>query len=184
MKTLLNQIVIAMPHMQDERFNKSVIFICEHNSYGAIGLIINKRIEKDLSLKIINELNKKIDFVVNNHVPLYFGGPVSTERGIVLHDKNIMINNSVKISNNLFMSSHIDSVKMVQSNKKCKYKFMMGYSGWSPGQLESEIENGDWIIQETSSDFVFNNSDEQMWELAIGSYGIEISNLSAQGGSA
>jgi len=183
MKTLLNQIIIAMPHMQDQRFNKSVIFICEHNSYGAIGLIINKRIEKDLRLKIIDELNIKIDFKVNDHLPLYFGGPVSTERGVIIHD-NHLISNSVKISDNLFMSSHIDSVKMVQSNTKCKYKFMMGYSGWSPGQLESEIENGDWIIQETSADFVFNDSDEQMWELALGSYGVEISNLSAQGGSA
>ncbi|MED5433877.1 MAG: YqgE/AlgH family protein, partial [Candidatus Neomarinimicrobiota bacterium] len=73
MKTLLNQIIIAMPHMQDERFSKSVIFICEHNSYGAIGLIINKRIEKNLSLKIISELNKKIDFIVNSDVSLYFG---------------------------------------------------------------------------------------------------------------
>ena len=71
----------------------------------------------------------------------------------------------------------------IQSNKKCSYKFMMGYSGWSPGQLESEIENGDWVIQETSSDFIFND-DGQMWDIAIGSFGVEISNFSAHGGSA
>ena len=96
---------------------------------------------------------------------------------------NIPNNNSVKISDNLFMSSHIDSLKAIQSNKKCSYKFMMGYSGWSPGQLESEIENGDWVIQETSSDFIFNDG-KQMWDIAIGSFGVEISNFSAHGGSA
>ena len=77
----------------------------------------------------------------------------------------------------------MDHLKAIQSNKKCSYKFMMGYSGWSPGQLESEIENGDWVIQETSSDFIFND-DGQMWDIAIGSFGVEISNFSAHGGSA
>ena len=103
--------------------------------------------------------------------------------GIILDDMNIPNNNSIKISDNLFISSHIDSLKAIQSNKKCSYKFMMGYSGWSPGQLESEIENGDWVIQETSSDFIFND-DGQMWDIAIGSFGVEISNFSAHGGSA
>ena len=183
MNTLLNQIIIAMPHMQDERFTKSVIFICEHNSYGAIGLIINKKMQKDFSSSVIIELNQRSDFKIKKSLALYFGGPVSTERGIILHDMNIPNNNSVKISDNLFMSSHIDSLKAIQSNKKCSYKFMMGYSGWSPGQLESEIENGDWVIQETSSDFIFNH-DGQMWDIAIGSFGVEISNFSAHGGSA
>ena len=65
---------------------------------------------------------------------------------------------------------------------KCNYKFMLGYAGWSSKQLDSEIENGDWIMQEAYSDFIFNKSGKQMWELAISSLGIEISDISTQGG--
>ena len=72
MNTLLNQIIIAMPHMQDERFNKSVIFICEHNSYGAIGLIINKKMQKDFSSGVIIELNQRSDFKIKKSLALYF----------------------------------------------------------------------------------------------------------------
>ena len=77
--------------------------------------------------------------------------------------------------------SVIDAI--AEGHEPRQMRFMMGYSGWSPGQLESEIENGDWVIQETSSDFIFND-DGQMWDIAIGSFGVEISNFSAHGGSA
>ena len=165
MNTLLNQIIIAMPHMQDERFNKSVIFICEHNSYGAIGLIINKKMQKDFSSSVIVELNQRSNFKIKKSLALYFGGPVSTERGIILHDMNIPNNNSVKISDNLFMSSHIDSLKAIQSNKKCSYKFMMGYSGWAAGQLEQEIDRGDWLDAAPDKALIFESvgNTEEIW---------------------
>ena len=184
MNSLLNQIIIATPHMQDNLFSKSVIFVCEHNSNGAVGLIINKRLDDMLSSQIYSDLNRKTDANLNRHSPLYIGGPVSVERGIMLHDKEIFVNNSVKVSDNLFMSSHIDILEKAHENKDCKFKFMMGYSGWSSGQLEDEVENGDWMIQDACSDFVFNCEDEQMWEAAIGSYGFDISNLSSHGGKA
>ena len=182
MKSLSNQIIIAMPHMQDDRFKKSVILIFEHNSKGATGLVINKEIEKNISSKIFENLNQDIDLKINNQIPLYFGGPLSTERGIVLHDSKALANKSVKIASDLFLSSHINSIVKAQSLSKCNYKFMLGYAGWSPKQLDSEIEKGDWIMQEAYSDFIFSKRSEQMWELAISSFGIEKSDISIQGG--
>ena len=184
MSSLLNQIIIAAPHMMDNLFSKSVIFICEHNSNGAVGLIINKRLDAVLSSQIYGDLNKKVGGNLDQSSPLYIGGPVSVERGIMLHDKKILLNSSIEVSKNLFMSSHLDVLKMAHKNSKCSYKFMMGYSGWSSGQLENELENGDWIIQDTSADFVFNCKDDQMWKMAIGSYGFDISNLSSHGAKA
>ncbi len=92
-----------------------------------------------LSSQIYSDLNRKTDANLNRHSPLYIGGPVSVERGIMLHDKEIFVNNSVKVSDNLFMSSHIDILEKAHENKDCKFKFMMGYSGWSSGQLEDDV---------------------------------------------
>ena len=182
MKSLSNQIIIAMPHLQDDRFKQSVILIFEHNSQGATGLVINKEIEKGISSKILDNLNQNINLKINSQIPVYFGGPLSTDRGIVLHNSKALANESIKIASELFLSSHINSIVKAQSLNKCKYKFMLGYAGWSPKQLDSEIENGDWIMQEAYSDFIFSKRSEQMWELAISSFGIEKSDISIQGG--
>ena len=86
----------------DNLFSKSVIFICEHNSNGAVGLIINKRLDAVLSSQIYGDLNKKVDGNLDQSSPLYIGGPVSLERGIMLHDKKILLNSSIEVSKNLF----------------------------------------------------------------------------------
>ena len=182
MKNLTNQIIIAMPHMQDDRFKKSVVLIFEHNMNGATGLIINKEIEKNISSKIINNLNENNDLEINSQIPMYFGGPLASERGLILHNSKGLAKDSIKIANELFLSSYINSIVKAEYMDKCNYKFMLGYAGWSSKQLDSEIENGDWIMQEAYSDFIFNKSGEQMWELAISSLGIEISDISTQGG--
>ena len=182
MKSLSNQIIIAMPHMQDNLFKKSVVLILEHNSKGATGLVINKEIEKGVSSKIIDNLNQDIELKIDNQIPVFFGGPLSTDRGIVLHNSKALGNESIKITSELFLSSNINSVLKAQSLKKCNYKFLLGYSGWSANQLDSEIEKGDWIMQEAYSDFIFSKRSKQMWDLAISSIGIEKSDISIQGG--
>jgi putative transcriptional regulator len=182
MKNITNQIIIAMPHMSDDRFKKSVVLIFEHNSQGATGLIINKQIDKKMSLDIIDGINQNIDNKINNKTPIYYGGPLSPDRGIVIHDNKALSNDSIEIDGELFLTSHIDSIIKAQSIDKCNYKFMLGYSGWTSKQLDSEIENGDWIMQEANSDLIFNKREGEVWQLAINSFGVEISDISSQGG--
>ena len=83
--------------MQDNRFKKSVVLIFEHNSKGAIGLVINKEIEKGISSEIIDNLNQDIELKIDNQIPVFFGGPLSPERGIVLHNSKALENESIKI---------------------------------------------------------------------------------------
>lgn len=182
MKNITNQIIIAMPHMPDDRFKKSVVLIFEHNAQGATGLIINKQIDKKMSLDIIDGINQNIDNKINNKTPIYYGGPLSPDRGIVIHDNKSLSNDSIEIDGELFLTSHIDSIIKAQSIDKCNYKFMLGYSGWTSKQLDSEIENGDWIMQEANSDLIFNKREGEVWQLAINSFGVEISDISSQGG--
>ena len=182
MKNLTNQILIAMPHMPDDRFKKSVVLIFEHNSQGATGLVINKQINEEISLDIIDSLNQKIGVEIDNKTPIYNGGPLSLKKGIVIHDDKTLSNHCVKISEKLFISNHIDSIIKAQSLGICNYKFMLGYAGWSSKQLDSEIENGDWMIQEAFSDLIFNKGGERVWRRAINSLGAEVSDISTHGG--
>ena len=124
MKNLTNQIIIAMPHMPDDRFKKSVVLIFEHNSQGATDLVINKQIDEEISLDIIDGLNQKMGVEIDNKTPIYNGGPLSPEKGIVIHDDKALSNHCVKIAEKLFLSSHIDSIVKAQSLGRCNYKLM------------------------------------------------------------
>ena len=107
------------------------------------------------------------------------------ERGIVLHSGNYKSNNSIKISNDFFISSHKNTLEDISAKRGPELcRLLLGHAGWNAGQLEREIENGDWLVQETTPDFVFNMPERQMWSAAIRSFGIDIADFSSFGGQA
>lgn len=184
MGSLKNQILISMPHMADPYFSKSVVYICEHNTDGAMGLIINKQFkEPDL-----RDLFKKIyigDDAINSLVKdIFFGGPVLLERGIVLHSADYTSEGTIPINDSISMTSQQHVLKELQDQPNIPFKLMLGHSGWSQGQLEREIENGDWLMQTTTDDFIFNVSPGQMWQQAAGSLGIDLGSAMGVGGQA
>ena len=184
MNTLKNHCLISVPHMTDTLFEKSVIYICEHNDDGAMGLIINKSLsqkELDSLLQINNNLS--ID-LKNLNKKTFLGGPLLIENIIVLHTNDIVIENAVSISNKISISSDNTILKKISNFNKSKYKKILGHSGWTGGQLEREIENGDWLIQKPSIDLIFDMPKETIWEHAIKSLGIEINDISNISGTA
>ena len=171
MGILKNQILIAMPHMVDPLFSKSVIYVCEHNKYGAFGLIINKKIEnQDIRLIFRHETKQYSKF----HTDIYFGGPISIENGIVLHHAKFHHENTVKISSTISMTNKQKILKKLKTKNNIPFKLALGHCGWAPDQLEKEIGNGDWLMQQTTDDFVFNFPSKQMWTQATHALGIEI----------
>ena len=184
MNTLKNHCLISVPHMTDSIFEKSVIYICEHNDDGAMGLIINKCLsQKELGglLQINNNLS--IDLKTPNK-KTFLGGPVLIENIIVLHTNDIVIENAVAISNKISISSDNTILKKISDVNKSKYKIFLGHSGWTRGQLEKEIENGNWLIQKPSIDLIFDMPKETIWEHATKSLGIEINDISSISGYA
>jgi len=184
MNTLKNHCLISAPHMTDTLFEKSVIYICKHNNDGAMGLIINKplsqkelgglfQINDNLSIELKDSKNKT-----------FLGGPVLIENIIVLHTNDILIENAVSISNKISISSDKTILKKISNVNKSKYKIFLGHSGWTGGQLEREIENGDWLIQKPSIDLIFDMPKETIWEHATKSLGIEINDISSISGTA
>ena len=184
MNTLKNHCLISAPHMTDTLFEKSVIYICEHNDDGAMGLIINKSLSQN-ELGNLFQINDELSIdIKTSKNKTFLGGPVLIKNIIVLHTSDIVAENAVSISNKISISSNKTILKKINTVNSSKYKIFLGHSGWTRGQLEREIENGDWLIQEPSIDLIFDIPKETIWEHAIKSLGIEINDISSINGSA
>ena len=184
MNTLKNHLLISVPHMNDTLFGKSVVYICEHNTEGAMGLIINKSINHkgfDSFMKIETAERFQLE---DTNIKTYFGGPVLIEKIIVLHTNNIKNNNTIPITSKISISSEESIIGEFGKNVNIKYKLFFGHSGWDAGQLEREIENGDWLLQTSNIDLLFDFPSEKIWEHATKSLGIDINDISIFGGSA
>ena len=162
--------------MKDPLFEKTVIFICEHDKHGAMGLIINKEInKKDISFS--NQENDKELIKVLNENNIFIGGPVLTDRILFLHTIK-KVAESISISKGVYVSSDIDTLKSIVNTSNNQYKLFLGHSGWSKGQLEREIENGDWIIQKSINSLIFEKKIDHIWDKVTNSLGIEINDIS------
>ena len=162
--------------MKDSLFEKTVIFICEHDKHGAMGLIINKEInKKDISFS--NQENDKELIKVLNENNLFIGGPVLTNRILFLHTIK-KIAESISINKEVSVSSEIDALKTIVNTSNLQYKLFLGHSGWSEGQLEREIEKGDWLIQKSINSLIFEKKTDHIWDKATNSLGIEINDIS------
>ena len=173
-----------MPHLQDPFFSSSVVFICEHNKDGAMGLIINKKFKEPNLNNLFEQLYNGDDAITSLVPEIHFGGPVMLERGILLHGAGFNTECTISISDEFSMTSQKTILQDLKAHDTIPYKLMLGHAGWAAKQLEREIENGDWLVQETTPDFVFNMPERQMWTAAIRSFGIDIADFSSFGGQA
>lgn len=188
---LTNKFLIALPAMEDPRFERAVVFICHHDADGAMGLIINKpKGELTLSL-MLPQIGIDGDVTVaDTHV--LSGGPVDIDRGFVLHtqdcpqsDDTPAESRSLQLKNGICLSSTRDALEALVSDNAPKNALLaIGYSGWGGGQLEQEIQANAWMIAEGDPDIIFDSGHDQKWERAIRSLGIEPRQLSAIGGTA
>ena len=184
MGSLKNQILISMPHMNDPFFSKSVVYICEHGNGGAMGVIINKNLDAPELREIFDKFFKVEKSFNTIKSSTFFGGPMLLEKGIILHHSDYLSPKSISISKSVSLTSDQGALEDLKREEKVPFKLMLGHAGWSAGQLEREIENGDWLIQSTTSDFIFNLPPNQMWEYAAKSIGLDISSSFGTSGQA
>ena len=184
MNSLKNHLLISVPHMNDDIFGRSVIYICEHNLEGAMGLIINKPMD-NISFKNLKDVNHiSSDHFQSLRMKLYFGGPILVEKIIALHTNELKFDTAIPLNNKISISTGEEIIRDIEQDINLDYKLFFGHSGWSPGQLEREIENGDWLLQTSKIDLLFNLPAEKIWEKATKSLGINIIDISNMSGSA
>ena len=185
---LTNQFLIAMPGMVDGNFAGTVVYLCEHNDKGALGLVINRPI--DINLK---HLFEKVDLPLERcdlaERPVYLGGPVQTERGFVLHerldDEGGHYNSTLKIEGGLEMTTSRDVLEALSNGAGPRKVFItLGYSGWTAGQLEEEISRNGWLNVDADPDVIFDTPVEQRYDKALSLLGIDRNFLMGEAGHA
>jgi len=182
MKSFSNHFIISMPHMNDPIFSKSLIYICEHDNDGAMGLIINKPMISENASDIIQQTGLT---QIEPLPDIYFGGPVNLEMGLILHDANYNIEGTLTISKSVALTSNKQIVlDLKNGGGPDEFRFSFGYAGWGKGQIEREIENGDWLLMPADDDFIFSIPNTDKWKKAASKFGIDILDLGGSAGLA
>jgi len=185
---LTNQFLIAMPGMADQTFDGAVVYLCEHTENGALGLVINKPI--DIKLKnLFEKVELKLDRRELAEQPVFFGGPVQTERGFVLHeprsDGQAPFNSTLAVPNGLSMTTSKDVLEsMAEGAGPERVLVTLGYSGWGAGQLEDEIGRNGWLTVDADPKVIFDTPIEQRYQRAVELLGIDPRMLSQEAGHA
>ncbi|MFZ4481293.1 MAG: YqgE/AlgH family protein [Rhodoferax sp.] len=190
---LTNHFLIAMPGLQDEVFSRSVVYVCEHNERGALGLVINKTCEIDMK-----RLFEKVDLPLRRedlaHAPVFQGGPVQTERGFVLHEHffsgdekpaESTYASSMTIPGGLEMTTSKDVLEALANGAGPRRVLVsLGYAAWGQGQLESELCDNSWLTVAASTSIIFDTPVAQRYDKALGLLGFESWMLAPDAGHA
>lgn len=182
---LSGKILIASPFvMHNDVFHKSLIYVLAHTKDGSAGLIVNhlmSRMPLKSLLSLINYDND--DNVDDATLSIYLGGPVELEKGFFIHSSEYNKNLLFKPQDNIAISSNIDILKDIVNGIGPKESlFVVGYTGWAPGQLESEIEKNFWLVSECDPRLIFANANDQKWNIALRNIGVGDTNFVATAG--
>lgn len=182
---LTGKLLIAMPGMGDQRFDRAVVYMCAHGSDGAMGLIVNKPTPDVRFIDLLEQLSiDDGDLAVD--VRVHFGGPVETGRGFVLHTSDYISGaGTMEVSGGIAMTATLDILEDIAQGSGPKRSMLgLGYTGWGPGQLEDELISNGWLVCDATDDILFGRAAEHKWTAALKVLGVDPLMLSAEGGSA
>ena len=178
------QLLIAMPGMRDERFAKSVIYMCAHTEEGAMGLVLNQRLDSLTFAELISQLEFD-EKHLSRDVPVHFGGPVESGRGFVLHTSDYQQDATLEVVNGVALTASVEILKAIAQGKGPQKSLLaLGYAGWGPGQLDMEIRANGWLQVPSDSEIIFDIEPDTKWERAIQRLGIDPRMLSDDVGHA
>lgn len=182
---LAHHLLIAMPSLDDDRFSQSVIYVCEHNNEGAMGIVLNKPSQYALGT-LFTHLNLQTHDCALKSKTMLSGGPVNIERCFVLHRDNTSWNSSLSVNHDVTLTSSIDIMQAIAAGKGPEdFMISLGYANWEADQLEQEISDNIWLTTPADTDTVFGADKTKLWQMAALPLGIEnINNLYFRAGTA
>ena len=181
---LSGQVLLAMPAMTDPRFERSVICMCAHNEEGAMGIVINKTLDSIDFRELLSELDIPAGAGASD-VTVHFGGPVENQRGFVLHSPDYAHPDTLLVEERVGLTATMDVLRALAEGDGPENAILaLGYAGWGPGQLESEIQENAWLSVPFDDGLVFGVANEDKWERAFNSIGVDLSVLSGTAGRA
>jgi putative transcriptional regulator len=181
---LVNQLLIATPMITDSFFNRSVIYICEHNEHGAIGVIVNHPLQINIH-QVLLRMDIKYCTQRLRQTSVLCGGPIHPERGFVLHPPEGVWDLSLSISDALAITTSKDILQAIATDTGPKtFIFALGYANWIDLQLEQEIADNFWLTCPADIDLLFQVPWHERWQFALNSLGIDSKKLVCYGGLA
>lgn len=180
---LSNQFLLAMPGMVGGEFAGTVIYVCEHSEKGALGLVINR--PTDLTLgTLFEKIDLKLEIAPGRDAPVFFGGPVHTDRGFVLHSPVGKYTSSIDLGDLALTTSRDVLQAVAEGSGPDKLLVTLGYAGWGAGQLENEIAQNAWLTVQADARIIFGVPPEQRYPAALGLLGIDPVMLAGEAGHA
>ncbi len=188
--SLKGKLLIAMPNIQGDDFNRSVVYVCSHNAEGAMGLVINKPASDMIFADLVEKLDvyskgNLIDVGILQSL-IFKGGPVKKFQGFVLHSADYFSpGESLKINKDFTLTATVDVLRDIAKGQGPQQnRIVLGYAGWSPGQLENEIMRNGWLHCDASADLVFSHNYGAMHGAALNTLGVDPRMLSSEAGHA
>jgi len=181
---MTGRLLIAMPGMRDERFANTVLYMCAHTEEGAMGLVLNQRLDSLSFGELMEQLEIKEEDVPED-VPVHFGGPVEAGRGFVLHTADYRQDATLDVEDGIALTATVDILKSIARGYGPRQSMLaLGYAGWGPGQLDDEIRANGWLQAPGDMELVFDTNLDTKWERAIFKLGIDPRMLSGEAGHA
>lgn len=178
------QLLVAMPNMPDPRFERSVIYLCAHTADGAMGLVVNKLIDSLSFPDLLGQLGIESSDV-DDQIRVHFGGPVEAARGFVLHSTDYVHDATMVVNDHFALTATVDVLKAMAKGQGPRQSLLaLGYAGWAPGQLDSEIQANGWLTVPADEQLVFLSEIESRWENSVKRIGVDLSKLSGDVGHA
>ncbi len=173
-----------MPSLEDPYFEKVVVYICEHNDNGAVGLIINRPTEYNLQF-ILDQLGIESEDAINSQQPVLFGGPVQQDRGFVIHRPLADFDESLGITPEICISTSQEILRRIPKGKGPDDALItLGYAGWAAEQLDDEIKDNIWLTCAANDKIMYNTPFGERWQAAVDTIGIDLSKLISSSGHA
>jgi putative transcriptional regulator len=167
---LTGRLLVATPKMGDPTFARSVIYLVAHDDQGSLGVIVNEPV-KDLSYGELFDLMRQSHRDLAGKLTVHFGGPVEPRVGFVLHTKDFMLAQHELAAGDLAVTTDADMLTAIAEGRgPAKYTVILGYAGWGPGQLEMEMQEGDWLVVPSDPDLIFAPDPQQIWQRALAKY--------------
>jgi putative transcriptional regulator len=181
---LTGQLLIAMPQMTDPRFAHAVIYVCAHNADGAMGLVLNKGIEKPTFPDLLKQLQIE-PANEGGRISVLFGGPVDTGLGFVLHSADYLQDATLLVDHEVGLTATLDILREIAAGGGPRQKLLMlGYAGWGPGQLDAEIQANGWLNVPADEALIFDQDLDTKWDRALAKLGVDGAMLSGAAGHA
>ena len=181
---LTDHFLIAMPNMADPYFSRTLTFICEHTDQGALGVVVNRPIDMTLAA-LFERLNLDTAARGLAEIPVYFGGPVQTDRGFVLHAPVGKWSSTLPVLDRLGLTTSRDILEAVShGDGPARMLMALGYSGWAAGQLEHELQQNAWLTVAAQDSIIFDMPAEDRLPAAMELLGVSYATLADEAGHA